>query len=184
MTREEAHQLLTEYTRSDSLLKHAYAVEAAMRAYAQKFGEDVDQWGVTGLIHDFDYERYPDDHPAMGVRILEAKGVAADIIQAVKAHADHMGVARVNRMDKTLFAVDELCGFLTAVALVRPSKSILDVTVQSVKKKMKDKAFARAVSRDDIRTGAAELGVSLEEHLDFVIKALHPVAAELGLKGE
>ncbi len=183
ITREEAHDLLTSYTKSDSLLKHAYAVEAAMRAYAAKFGENVDKWGVTGLIHDFDYEQFPDEHPARGVKILTEMGIDDDIVYAVKSHADFMGVERISLMDKTLFAVDELCGFLTAVALVRPSKSILDVQVKSVKKKIKDKAFARAVNRDDIRNGAEALGVTLEEHIAFTIEALHPVAETLGLAG-
>ncbi len=183
MNRNEAHELLTTHTKGRGLLNHAYAVEAAMRAYAGKFDEDVEKWGVVGLLHDFDYEQHPDDHPAFGVQLLAEKNVADDIVHAIKSHADYMDVERVSLMDKTLYAVDELCGFLTAVALVRPSKSIHDVKVKSVKKKMKDKGFARAVNREEMIKGAAELGVPLEEHIAFVIDALRGIADELGLAG-
>lgn len=184
-TREEAWAILTEYTSSDALRKHALAVEAAMRAYARQRGEDPDAWGVTGLLHDFDYERYPslDDHPFRGSEILEQRGVDEFIRVAILGHGNHTGVPRDTDLAKTLFAVDELSGFLTACALVRPSKNIADVPVKSVRKKMKDKAFARGVNRDDIVQGAAELGVDLDEHIAFVRDALVAVAGELGLAG-
>ena len=183
MDRTEAYALLTEYTTNPALIKHALAVEAAMRAYARKFGENEDEWGVIGLLHDFDYDKYPtaEEHPYKGAEILRSKGVDEAWIKTIMSHADYTGVPRESRRDKTLFAVDELCGFLTAVALVRPDKKISSVEVRSVKKKMKQKAFAAQVSRDDITTGAADLGVDLDEHIAFVIEAMSGVAGELGL---
>lgn len=188
--RAETLALMHEYTASDSLRKHMLSVEAAMRAYAEKFGEDQDRWGTTGLIHDFDYERYPnsehsptDGHPAEGVRILRSRGYAEDILQAILGHAIYSGVARETPMAKTLFAVDELTGLITATALVRPSRSVREVEAKSVRKKMKDKAFARGVSREDVITGAEELGVDLEAHIAFVIGALQSVADDIGLGG-
>ncbi len=185
-TREEAWAILTEFTQSEALRKHALAVEAAMRAYAQKTGADPELWGVTGLLHDFDYERYPslEDHPFRGAEILAERGVDEGIRQAILGHSNHTGVPRDTPLAKTLYAVDELTGFLTACALVRPTKRVADVSAKSVKKKMKDKAFARAVSRDDIRQGAEELGVDLTEHIELVRDAMAGVAAELGLAGE
>jgi putative nucleotidyltransferase with HDIG domain len=186
ITREEAWNLLTEFTQSDSLLKHALAVEAAMRAYAGKFGEPVEIWGVIGLLHDFDYERYPNaaDHPRMGGLILEERGYPADIIYAIQSHAEHLGLARERLVEKVLFAVDELCGFVTAATLVRPGKRVADLPVSSVRKKLKDKAFARSVNREEIYRGASELGVDLDEHIAFVIAALASSADRLGLAGE
>ncbi|MBD3308902.1 HDIG domain-containing protein [candidate division KSB3 bacterium] len=183
LNREEAYQLLTEYTTSDSLIKHALAVEAIMRAYARKFGEDEEKWGIVGLLHDFDYEQYPtpEDHPLKGAAILEEQGYPEDVIYAIKTHADYLGLPRNSLMDKTLFAVDELSGLLTAAALVQPNKTIHTVKVKSVKKKMKDKGFARSVNRDDIRTGVEELGVDLGEHIGFCIEAMRGVAADLEL---
>ena len=183
LNREEAYQLLTEYTKSESLIKHALAVEAIMKAYARKFGEDENKWGIVGLLHDFDYEQYPTipDHPLKGAAILEAQGYPADVIYAIKTHADYLDLPRKSLMDKTLFAVDELSGLLTAAALVQPQKTIHTVKLKSVKKKMKDKAFARSVNRDDIRKGVEELGVDLGEHISFCIEAMKEVAAELGL---
>ncbi len=183
MNREQAYQLLTEYTQKDNLIKHALAVEAAMRAYARTFGEDEEVWGIVGLLHDFDYERYPDpeDHPFKGAEILRARGLPEEWIEAILGHADHTGVPRRTRMAKALYAVDELCGFITAVAYVRPSKKIADVTVQSVKKKFKDKAFARQVSRQDMIRGAEELGVPLDEHIERVLTAMQGIADRLGL---
>jgi putative nucleotidyltransferase with HDIG domain len=184
-TREEAWEILTEFTQKDALRKHALAVEAAMRAYAARLGGDPDLWGVTGLLHDFDYERYPSltDHPFRGSEILAERGVAEQIRRAILGHGDHTGVPRETPMAKALYAVDELCGFLTACALVRPTKRIADVPVDAVKKKMKDKAFARNVDRDDIRRGAEELGVELGAHIEIVRDAMVKVAAELGLDG-
>jgi putative nucleotidyltransferase with HDIG domain len=182
-TRDEAHALLTEHTTKDALLKHAYAVEAAMRAYARKLGGNEEEWGAVGLLHDFDYERYPslEDHPFRGAEILRERGYPEEMIQAVLGHAAHTGVARETPMARALFAVDELTGLVTAVALVRPSKSVADVTVKSVKKKLKDKSFAANVSREDIRQGAEELGVDLDEHIGFVVEAMRGVAPALGL---
>ena len=166
------------------------AVESAMRAYAKRNGEDVEKWGITGLVHDFDYERFPNDvqaadseHPSEGVRHLRKLGYPDDICEAILGHARYTGVARVTPLAKTLFAVDELCGLVTATALVRPSKSVLEVEVKSVQKKFKDKAFARGVSREDIIDGAAELGVPIDEHIGVVIGALQSIAADLGLAG-
>lgn len=185
MTRAAAWELLTEYTKSESLLRHALAVEAAMREYARRFGEDEERWGIVGLLHDFDYERWPDpaDHPLKGAAILQELGYPEDVINAIKGHADYLNVPRVDKMSKTLYAVDEMSGFVMAVALVRPSRSIFDVEVSSVKKKMKDKAFARAIDREHLAKAAAELGVELDDHIATVIAALQRVADELGLAG-
>ena len=188
MTREEALQLMHEHTQSPSLRQHMLAVEAAMRAYATKAGEDADAWGLAGLLHDFDYERYPnhehsptDGHPAWGVSMLREHGVAEPVCRAILGHGTYTGVPRDTAMARTLFAVDELCGFLVACALVRPSRSFADLEVSSVKKKLKDKAFARGVNRDEVGQGATELGVPLDEHIAFVIQALRPVEGTLGL---
>jgi len=181
--REAAWQLLTEYTTSESLIKHALAVEAAMRHYARLFGEDEDLWGAVGLIHDFDYEKWPEapDHPEQGMRILRERGWPEELVLTVGSHATYTGIPRESRMAKALYAVDELCGFLTAVAYVRPSRKIADVEVSSVRKKMKDKAFARSVNREDIIKGAEELGVPLDEHIASCIAAMTTVADKLGL---
>jgi putative nucleotidyltransferase with HDIG domain len=188
--RDAALAIVHEYTASDSLRKHMLSVEAAMRAYAEKFGEDVDRWGITGLVHDFDYERYPnnahsptEEHPAEGVRILRSRGFPEDILEAILGHANYSGVPRASLMAKTLYAVDELTGLVTATALVRPSRSVMEVEAKSVRKKMKDKAFARGVNRDDVINGAADLGVDLDEHIAFVIQAMQRVAGSLGLAG-
>jgi putative nucleotidyltransferase with HDIG domain len=182
-TREQAYALLTEYTSNENLVKHALAVEAAMRLYAEKFDADAERWGALGLLHDFDYDRYPslEDHPFKGAAILRDQGVDEDFIEAILSHADHTDVPRDTLERKVLFAVDELCGFITAVALVRPSKKIEDVKVKSVKKKMKDKAFARAVGRDDIVAGSDAIGVELDDHIDNVIEAMRSIAPQLGL---
>ena len=189
MDRESAWGLLTEFTQSESLRKHALAVEACMRACARKFaagspGQD-DLWGVVGLIHDFDYEKYPslDDHPYKGNEILKQRGWPEVISRAVMSHAEYTGVTRDTPLEKALFACDELAGFITAVALIKPSKSLADVDVRSVRKRMKDKAFARKVNRDDIVNGAAELGVDLDEHIAVCIEAMKGIAGELGLDG-
>lgn len=188
MTRDEALAIVHEHTQSPSLRQHMLAVEAAMRAYAVKFGEDPDRWGAVGLLHDFDYEKYPnpdhaadDGHPSWGVRLLRERGLPDDMCRAILGHASYCGVPRDSTMGKALFAVDELCGFLVACALVRPSKSFADLEVSSVKKKLKDKAFARGVSREEVRHGAEELGVPLDEHIAFVIAALRPEERALGL---
>ena len=183
MTRPEALDLLHEFTQTESLRKHAYAVEAAMRAYARQLGEDEELWGVVGLLHDFDYERYPTlgDHPFKGAEILRERGVSEEIVQACLSHYSGSGVPRDTPLRQALFAVDELAGFIIAVALVRPSKQLADVEVKSVKKKMKDKAFAAAVSREDIQQGAEALGVSLDEHLATVLEGMKPTAETLGL---
>lgn len=181
MTRNEALAILKEYTKTESLLKHAYAVEAAMKAYARKYDEDETLWGNVGLLHDFDYEMYPDSHPMKGSEILKEKGVSGDIRTAILGHADFSGVPRESLMARTLYAVDELCGFITAVTLVRPTRALSEVKVKSVKKKMKDKSFAAKVNRDEIRRGAEELGVDFDEHVLFVVQALSGVAEELGL---
>ncbi len=186
MDRQSAWALLTEYTQNESLLKHALAVEAAMRAYAGKLGGDPEEWGVVGLIHDFDYERYPSaeaGHAIKGPLILREKGYPEHVVRAIQSHADYAGVPRETPMEKALFACDELCGFITAAALVRPTKSVLDLEASSVRKRMKDKAFARQVSREDIIRGAAELGAPLGDHIAFVIRAMRDVAGELGLRG-
>ncbi len=189
-TRDDALALVHEYTASDSLRKHMLSVEAAMRAYATKTGEDPERWGLAGLIHDFDYERFPNEahsateqHPAEGVRILRAHGWPEDILEAMLGHAQYSGVPRVTPMAKTLFAVDELTGLITATALVRPSRSVHEVEARSVRKKMKDKAFARGVSREDVIHGAEALGVDLDEHITFVIGAMQREADTLGLGG-
>jgi putative nucleotidyltransferase with HDIG domain len=185
MDREAAWSLLTEFTQSESLRKHALAVEACMRAYARKLGGDENPWGVVGLIHDFDYEKWPsrEEHPYKGNEILKERGYSDEIRKAVMSHAEYTGVARETVMEKALFACDELAGFITACALVKPGKSLAEVEAKSVRKKMKDKAFARSVNRDDIIQGAAELGVDLEEHIAFCIEAMKGIAAELGLEG-
>jgi putative nucleotidyltransferase with HDIG domain len=189
-SRADTLALMHEYTASESLRKHMLAVEAAMRAYARKFGEDEERWGTTGLIHDFDYERFPnnahsptEEHPSEGVRILRGKGYPEDILQAILGHAQYCNTPRESQMAKTLFAVDELTGLITATALVRPSKSVHEVEAKSVRKKMRDKAFARGVNRDDVINGAAELGVDLDEHINFVIAAMQARSADLGLSG-
>jgi putative nucleotidyltransferase with HDIG domain len=185
MKREEAWGLLTEFTHSESLKKHAMAVEACMRNYARKFGEDEEKWAVVGLIHDFDYEKYPtaEEHPYKGNEILKERGVSDEIRRAIMSHAEYSGVSRDSKMEKTLFACDELAGFITATALIKPTKSLLDVDAKSVRKRMKDKAFARSVNRNDIINGAADLGVDLDEHITFCIEAMRTVADELGLMG-
>jgi putative nucleotidyltransferase with HDIG domain len=189
-SRDDALALMHEYTASDSLRKHMLSVEAAMRAYARKFGEDEERWGITGLLHDFDYERFPnathsptDEHPSEGVRILREKGYPEDILQAILGHAHYTNTPRETQLAKTLFAVDELTGLITATALVRPSKSVHEVEAKSVRKKMKDKAFARGVSREDVVNGAQELAVDLDEHIAFVIAAMQARSADLGLSG-
>jgi putative nucleotidyltransferase with HDIG domain len=184
-TREQAWALLTQYTQQDSLLKHALAVEAAMRYYARILGEDEELWGVTGLVHDLDYEQHPtlDEHPLVGIAILEDAGWPEEIIEAVKGHATYLNVPRRTLMAKTLFAVDELTGLVIACALVRPSKSVNDLTASSVRKKWNDKAFARGVNREDIELGMQELGVDRSTHVTRVIEALREVAVELGLEG-
>ena len=189
-SRADALALMQEFTASESLRKHMLGVEAAMRAYAGHFGEDPERWGLAGLIHDFDYERYPnathsatEEHPAWGVRFLRERGWPEDILQAILGHAAYSGVARETRMARTLFAVDELSGLITATALVKPTKSIFDVDAKSVRKKMKDKAFAKGVNRDDVLLGVQEMGADLEQHIQFVIDAMRRVADAIGLAG-
>jgi putative nucleotidyltransferase with HDIG domain len=182
---------MTTYTASESLRRHMLAVEAAMRAYARKFGEDEERWGMAGLLHDFDYEQHPNpeakadpnEHPLFGAKILEEHGYPEDIIYAIKTHADYLNLPRLSTMDKTLYAVDELTGLITAAALVRPDKSIAGLEARSVRKKMKDKAFARGVNREDVIRGAENLGVELDEHISLVIEAMRGIADELGLAG-
>ncbi len=183
--RQAAWSLLTEFTASENLRKHALAVEACMRVYARKFGEDEDTWGVTGLVHDFDYEKYPtlEEHPFAGNKIMEERGWPELIRRAVLSHAQYSGVPRLSNMEKALFACDELSGLITATALVKPGKSLAEVDAKSVRKKMKDKAFARSVNREDIIRGAQELGVDLDEHIAFCIDAMKAIAGELGLAG-
>lgn len=185
INRESAWSLLCEYTQSESLRKHMMAVEACMRAYARKQGDDEIKWGITGLLHDFDYEKYPtpQEHPFVGNKILEERGYPEEIRRAILSHAEYSGVKRETPMEKTLFACDELAGFITATALVKPSKSLAEVDAKSIRKKMKDKAFARSVNRDDIVNGAADLGVDLDEHIAFCIEAMKAIAGELGLGG-
>lgn len=185
MDRASTFALLREYTTNESLIKHALAVEACMRAYARKYGEEEEKWGIVGLIHDFDYEKYPtaEDHPYKGNEILAERGYPDEVRRAIMGHADYSGVPRDTRMAKVLYACDELAGFLTAISLVKPGKSIFEVEAPSVRKKMKDKAFARSVSREDIARGAEELGVDLNEHIAFCIEAMKGVADELGLRG-
>ena len=189
-SRDAAWDLLCEYTQNESLRKHALAVEACVRAYARKVGADEELWGITALLHDFDYERWPNDahaadaeHPFGGSKILRECGYPEEMIHAILAHADYTGVKRETALDKTLFACDELAGFLTACSLVKPTKSIFSVEAESVIRKMKDKAFARGVNRDDVRRGAEELGVPLGEHISFCIEAMRDVAEQLGLEG-
>jgi len=181
--RPAAWNLLTELTQSESLRKHALAVESCMRAYARKFGADEDLWGIVGLIHDFDYEKYPtaQEHPFKGNEILKERGYSEEVRRAIMSHAEYTGVTRESQMEKTLFACDELAGLITATALVKPGKSLAEVDAKSVRKKMRDKAFARSVSRDDIVQGAQELGIDLDEHIAFCIEAMKGVAGELGL---
>lgn len=185
MKREDAWGLLTEYTHSESLRKHAMAAEACMRAYARKFGEDEEKWGVVGLLHDFDYEKYPtpEEHPYKGNEILKERGVSDEIRRAIMSHAEYSGVSRDSQMEKALFACDELAGLITATALIKPTKSLNEVDAKSVRKRMKDKAFARSVNRNDIVSGATDLGVDLDEHIAFCIEAMRTVADELGLAG-
>jgi putative nucleotidyltransferase with HDIG domain len=183
MNRADAFALMTEYTTNPSLVKHMLAVEAAMRAYARKLGEDEERWGIVGLLHDFDYERWPDppDHPLKGAAILKERGYPEDVIYTIKSHADYLpDCPRIHRIDKALYACDELAGLITAAALVRPN-GITDLTASSVKKKMKSKGFARTVRREDVERGATDFGVDLTEHIQFVIDAMKPIAAELDL---
>ena len=184
-TRQQAWEIVCEFIQNDALRKHALAVEACVAAYARKLGEDEEKWSVTALLHDFDWEIHPSlpDHPIKGSPILEGRGVSEEIRRAILAHAEHTGVERLTPLEKTLFACDELAGFLTACSYVKPSRSIHEVEAKSVRKKMKDKAFARAVSREDIIRGAEELGVDLEQHIDFCIQAMRGRAVELGLQG-
>ena len=184
-SRDDAWQLLAEYTKSDSLLKHAMAVEAAMRGYARKFGEDEEGWGVVALLHDFDYERWPslEDHPFRGSEILRERGYPEWVLRAILSHADYSGVPRDTLLEKTLFACDELAGFITAASLVRPSRSVIDLEPRSVVKRMKDKAFARGVRREDLVAGAALMGLPLEEHIGNVIAYMRERAQALGLRG-
>lgn len=187
-TREAALALMQEYTPSESLRKHMLSVEAAMRAYAEHYGEDVERWGLAGLMHDFDYERFPnatrsatEEHPSEGVRILRGLGYPEDVLDAILGHAAYTGTPRVTLISRTLFAVDELTGLITATALVKPSRLVRDVEPRSVRKKMKDKAFARGVNRDDVIQGAQELGVDLDEHIAFVLAALQRSAESIGV---
>jgi len=185
INRDSAWSLLCEYTLSENLRKHMLAVEACMRAYARKFGGDEQTWGITGLLHDFDYEKYPtpQEHPFVGNKVLGERGYPEEVRRAILSHADYSGVKRETPMEKALFACDELAGFITATALVKPGKSLAEVDAKSVRKKMKDKAFARSVSRDDIVNGAAELGVDLDQHITFCIEAMRGIAGTLGLAG-
>ncbi len=185
-SRQQAWELLCQYTESPSLRKHMLAVEACMRAYARRFAENEEEWGVAGLLHDFDYERWPEapDHPLKGNEILTALGYPDHIRRAILSHADYTGVSRQSLMEKALFACDELSGFLTACALVKPGRSLAEVEPAAVRKKLKDKAFARSVSRDDVYRGAEELGVPLDEHISFCLNAMRAIAGELGLAGE
>jgi putative nucleotidyltransferase with HDIG domain len=185
LSRSDAWALMTEYTQGESLRKHMMAVEAAVRGYARQFGEDEEDWGVVALLHDFDYERYPtqENHPYRGVEVLKARGYPEWVTRAILSHADYSGVPRESRLEKTLYACDEMSGIVTAAALVRPSKSILDLEASSVMKRMKDKAFARAVNRDDLRRGAEELGIPLDQHITNVIAFMRVEADALGLRG-
>ncbi|HYT73910.1 MAG TPA: HD domain-containing protein [Vicinamibacterales bacterium] len=185
LSRQDAWALVTEYTQSEGLRKHMLAVEAAVRGYARQFGEDEDDWGGVALLHDFDYERYPDqeNHPFRGVEILQQRGYPEWVTRAILSHADYSGVPRQSRLEKTLYACDEMSGFVTAAALVRPSKSVLDLEASSVIKRMKDKAFARAVNREDLRRGAEELGLPLDQHITNVIAFMREQADALGLSG-
>jgi putative nucleotidyltransferase with HDIG domain len=186
LTRDMALEILHEFTKSESLRKHARAVESCVAAYARKFGEDENKWSVTALLHDFDYEMHPEapDHPMKGEPILASRGVPEEIRRAILSHANYSGVPRESALEKTLFACDELAGFITAVSLVKPGRTVHEVDTKSVRKKMKDKAFARSVSREDVVNGAIELGVDLDEHIDFCIRAMQERAKELGLEGQ
>jgi putative nucleotidyltransferase with HDIG domain len=183
MNRDDAWSLLTEFTQSESLRKHALAVESCVRAYARKFGGDEEVWGIVGLIHDFDYEKYPsaEEHPFKGSEILKERGYPEDVRRAILSHANYSGVPRQSQLEKTLFACDELAGLITATALVKPGKSLAEVDAKSIRKRMKDKAFARSVSREDIVNGAADLGVDLDEHIAFCIEAMKGISGDLGL---
>jgi putative nucleotidyltransferase with HDIG domain len=183
VTRDVAWSVLTEFTKGDSLRKHARAVEASMRAYARRFAADVERWGIAGMLHDFDYEMHPraPHHPLKGAELLAARGAPADVVYAILAHADYAGMPRVSLLDRALYACDELTGFVHACALVRPGKVVSGLEPASVRKKLKDKAFARTVNRDDVYRGAAELGVELDAHIAFVVEALAGVAPEVGL---
>ena len=183
---DDAWMLLTEFTQSESLRKHALSVEACMRAYARKLDGDEEKWSLVGLIHDFDYEKYPsaEEHPYKGNEILKERGYPDDVRRAIMSHAEYTGVPRESQMEKALFACDELAGFITATALVKPNKSLAEVDAKSVRKRMKDKAFARSVSREDIINGAAGLGVDLDEHITFCIEAMKGIAGDLGLAGK
>ena len=185
LNRDAAWELLAEYTQSENLRKHGLAVEAALRGYARKFAEDELLWGTVGLLHDFDYERWPslDDHPFRGAEILRKQGYPEVVVRAILSHADYTGVSRESKLEHTLFACDEMSGFVTAASLVRPSKSVLDLAAKSVKKRMKDKAFARGVSRDDLRLGAEEIGLTLDDHITNVITFMREEADALGLRG-
>src|SRR5438128_5227342 len=185
MDRQQAWDIVCEFTKADSLRRHALAVEACVEAYASKFGEDRAKWGLTALLHDFDWEMHPNapDHPMKGEPILAERGIPEDVRRAILSHANYSGVPRESALEKTLFASDELAGFITAVSLVKPGRSVHEVDAKSVRKKMKDKAFARSVSREDIVHGAEELGIDLDEHIDFCIRAMQARAAELGLAG-
>lgn len=185
LSRDEAWALVTQYTQGESLRKHMLGVEAALRGYARLWGEPEEDWAVVALLHDFDYERFPDqeNHPFRGVEILKAKGYPDWVTRAILSHADYSGVARESRLEHALFACDEMSGFVTACALIRPSKSVLDLEASSVKKRMKDKAFARAVSRDDLRKGAEEIGLPLDEHIAHVIAFMRERADALGIRG-
>ncbi len=182
MTYDEAMELLKEYTQSESLIRHALCVSEAMRCYAKKFGEDEEKWAVVGLLHDFDYEKYPEKHPYKGAEILKGKGLGGDIVEAILGHASYTGVERKTLMAKTLFAVDELSGFLYAYSLVRPTKNLKGIKIKSIKKKLKDKAFARGVNREEIEQGAKELGVEFSEHILFVADCLQKQAKLIGLE--
>jgi predicted hydrolase (HD superfamily) len=186
MTRDHAWDIVCEFVKSESLRKHMLAVETNVSAYARKFGEDETKWAVTALLHDFDWEIHPlsPDHPIKGEPILAARGVGEEIRRAILSHADYSGVPRVSLLEKTLYGCDELSGFLTACSYVKPGRSIAEVDAKSVRKKLKDKAFARAINRDDIIRGAAEMNIDLDEHIDFCIKAMQARAAELGLAGQ
>jgi putative nucleotidyltransferase with HDIG domain len=185
LDREQAWNLLCEFTKSEGLRKHALAVETCVAAYARKFGADEQEWALTALLHDFDWEIHPtlEEHPQHGEPILAERGVPGQIRRAILSHANHTGVPRESPLEKTLYACDELAGFITAISYVKPGRSVFEVDVPSVKKKMKDKAFARSVNRQDIVDGAQELGVPLEEHIDFCVKAMQARAGELGLEG-
>jgi putative nucleotidyltransferase with HDIG domain len=186
VTRDQAWDILCEFTRSESLRRHALAVETCVTAYARKYGEDEAKWSITALLHDFDYEIHPEapQHPMDGEPILAERGVSEEIRRAILSHANYSGVPRVSLLERTLFACDELSGFISAVSLVKPGKSVLEVDAKSVRKKMKDKAFARSVSRQDIEDGARELGVELDDHIAFCIQAMRDRAGEIGLAGE